>query len=107
MFIRYLFEDKVISEELNFDKEEIDLICDLIKGDYENYNEELHFLFDIVSNKNNSFDLDKLDYLNRDLNHTKLNESRIEWTRILNNTRIIENKICYDAKIHNDINIVF
>lgn len=83
------------------------MICDLIKGDYENYDVSQRFLFDIVSNKNNSFDLDKLDYINRDLFHTKINMSQIDYGRIIKNTRIINNKICYDVKIHNDINIVF
>jgi len=35
------------------------------------------FLFDIVANKSNSFDLDKLDYLNRDTIHTQINQSQI------------------------------
>jgi HD superfamily phosphohydrolase len=57
------------------------LIQDLIKGESEHYmskfGEEKAFLFDIVANKRNSFDLDKLDYLNRDLRHTQINKSRI------------------------------
>lgn len=49
------------------------------------------FLFDIVSNHRCSFDLDKLDYLNRDLMHTKINTSHIDYKRILSNARVIDN----------------
>lgn len=54
------------------------LIQDLVKGDHERYtrdNPDKKWLFDIVSNHTSSFDLDKLDYLNRDLVHTKINLS--------------------------------
>ena len=65
------------------------------------------WLFDIVSNKKSSFDLDKLDYLNRDLLHTKINLSQIGYKRIIQNARIIENQIGYNKKIFNEINLVF
>jgi HD superfamily phosphohydrolase len=54
------------------------LIQDLVKGEDERYtkqNPTKKWLFDIVSNHRSSFDLDKLDYLNRDLLHTKINSS--------------------------------
>jgi len=57
---------------------EIQLIQDFVRGDSDRYckkNPEKAFLFDIVSNHRCSFDLDKLDYLNRDLMHTKINLS--------------------------------
>ena len=47
-------------------------------------------LFDIVSNHKSSFDLDKLDYLNRDLMHTKINHSQVDFKRIINHARIID-----------------
>lgn len=45
------------------------------KARYERTHPDKAFLFDIVANKRNSFDLDKLDYLNRDLKHTRINYS--------------------------------
>ena len=65
------------------------------------------FLFDIVSNKRNSFDLDKLDYLNRDLIHTHINQSQINYKRIIDNACIIDGKIAYNKKIYNEINMVY
>lgn len=65
------------------------------------------WLFDIVSNKKSGFDLDKLDYLNRDLLHTKINLSQIGYKRIIQNARIIQNQIGFNKKIFNEINLVF
>jgi HD superfamily phosphohydrolase len=70
------------------------LIKDLIKGDHSRYcreNPKKKWLFDIVSNHTSSFDLDKLDYLNRDLLHTRINQSQIDYERIIQHSRIIEN----------------
>ena len=87
------------------------MIKALIKGDSSAYcqgeNSEKRFLFDIVANKRNSFDIDKLDYLNRDLMHTKVNLAQINYRRILDNSAIIDNKIAYNKKIMNDIDMVF
>lgn len=83
------------------------LICDLVKGDSSCARPEKMFLFDIVSNKQNSFDLDKLDYLNRDTKHTNINDSFINYKRIIKNAMIIDNRIAYNKKIYNDINMVY
>ena len=63
-------------DEIGISKNDIQFVCDLVKGDssrYRRHNSDKLFLFDIVANKRNSFDLDKLDYLNRDLIHTQIN----------------------------------
>lgn len=86
------------------------MIKDLIKGDHSRYwneNPEKKWLFDIVSNHTSSFDLDKLDYLNRDLLHTRINQSQIDYERIIQHSRIIGNQIAYNKKVFSDINIVF
>lgn len=86
------------------------MIKDLVKGDSSKYAKkfpEKRFLFDIVANKRNSFDLDKLDYLNRDLKHTRINEAHINYKRIIKHATVIDNKIAYNRKIYNDINLVF
>ena len=60
-----------------------------------------------MSNKRNSFDLDKLDYLNRDLKHTRVNGAQVNYQRIIDHSAIIYDKMAYNAKIAGDINLVF
>lgn len=81
-----------------------------MKGEHSRYvklNPGKKWLFDIVSNHTSSFDLDKLDYLNRDLIHTKINTSQIGYKRIIKHARVIDNQIAYNKKVFSDINIVF
>ena len=97
-------------DQIGLTKNDIQLICELIQGDsarYQRQNPDKVFLFDIVSNKRNSFDLDKLDYLNRDLTHTHINKSKINYSRIINNACIIDGQIAYNKKIYNEINMVY
>ena len=102
--------EDLIANNFQLGQSDFDLIKDLVKGESSRYtrsNPEKMFLFDIVSNKRNSFDLDKLDYLNRDLKHTKINYSQLNHRRIIKNATIIENRIAYNRKIYNDINLVY
>ena len=97
-------------DAIGVSRKDIQLVCDLVKGDSSNYkqhNSDKLFLFDIVANKRNSFDLDKLDYLNRDLIHTQINQSQINYTRIINNALIIDGQIAYNKKIYNEVNMVY
>ena len=76
----------MITNEMGLNQMDFNLIKDLVKGDsarWEKQNPEKMFLFDIVSNKRNSFDLDKLDYLNRDLKHTEVNKAQLNYRRII------------------------
>jgi HD superfamily phosphohydrolase len=68
----------------------VDLICNLIEGSVpQNTAPEKRFLYEFVSNKKSSFDLDKLDYLNRDTMHTGINPSSLNYERIIKNARLI------------------
>ena len=80
MLIDWLYEknEEKINQNTGLDKQDFNLIKDLIKGESRKYSAhmpEKMFLFDIVANKRNSFDVDKLDYINRDLKHTQVNSS--------------------------------
>ena len=95
---------------MGLEQSDFTLIKELVKGDSARYTRlypHKAFLFDIVSNKRNSFDLDKLDYLNRDLRHTRVNGAQINYLRIIDNSAIIDDKMAYNAKIAGDINLVF
>jgi len=62
-------QNKLEIENDDLDK---DLICRLIKGEV-NDNDEKKWMFEIVNNKRNSFDVNKLDYLARDNYHCGMN----------------------------------
>jgi len=61
-----LLEYMVDHNNLELERSEVKFIQDLITGDYQNYDQEKWLLFDVVSNKRNSIDVDKFDYLLRD-----------------------------------------
>jgi HD superfamily phosphohydrolase len=58
-------------EDIGFDK---NLICRLIKGETNEEDEHRKWMFEIVTNKRNSFDVNKLDYLGRDSYHCGMNQ---------------------------------
>jgi HD superfamily phosphohydrolase len=64
-------------------------------------------MFDIVANKRNSLDVDKLDYLQRDSKHLGLTVAGFDWQRIMQNSRVIDNQICYNWKIESELRQVF
>lgn len=69
-------------------------------------------MFEIVANKRNSFDVDKLDYLCRDNYHCGLNQQQghqdyINFETILQSSRVIENRIAYNVKVINSIKMVY
>ena len=77
---------------LGIEKETIDAVCDAIQG----YEREGYppWLFTIVANKENDVDIDKFDYLSRDINKT-LCISRFEYDRLIVNCRIMDNKLTW------------
>ena len=111
MLIWNVFEENedTITSKLGMDREDFKLIQELVKGESQRYTQSngKKFLFDIVSNKHNSFDLDKLDYLNRDLVHTGINQAQVNYQRIIQYAQVIDDGISYNAKSSNDIHSAF
>lgn len=63
-------------------------------------------MYEIVANKKNSLDVDKIDYLQRDAMHLGMKVG-FDKERLLNNARIINNQLCYNGKVYLDIEQVF
>jgi deoxynucleoside triphosphate triphosphohydrolase SAMHD1 len=87
---------------------EIVVIQDVIfpkKNRYDEWNTEYKvgkFILDIVCNERNSIDVDKFDYISRDNLAIGL-KLGFDYTRLLDQARVIDDIICYPKKIIEDI----
>lgn len=84
---------------LGFSGEEVSFIIDVINPTKEGYK------YQIVSNKN-GIDVDRFDYLMRDIHMTGLNYG-IEFQRIMNYSKIVDGKVKYSDKVKTNIEDFF
>jgi len=84
---------------LGFSEEEVNFIIDVINPTKEGYK------YQIVSNKN-GIDVDRFDYLMRDIHMTGLNYG-IEFQRIMNYSKIVDGKVKYSDKVKTNIEDFF
>lgn len=96
-----LFRQMVKKYNLDFSDQEVDWITERILSPPND-----HWYDTLVSNPYSSFDTDKIDYLIRDCKHFGITLN-FDWNRILQNIRIIDNKLCFCEKIYNEIENVF
>ncbi len=89
---------------LKMNKDELFLIEKIVKG--EKIEEYPEWYFEIVANHKNSIDTDKIDYLLRDSYHIGLNVN-FDYRYLINNVKIINNKLCYNEKISYTIYSLF
>ncbi|KAF9910748.1 SAM domain and HD [Lobosporangium transversale] len=93
MMLEYLVDDNGV----DIDREELNFIKDLIMGERRGNSQRHAFLFDIVSNKRNSLDVDKYDYLQRDCYNVGI-KSSIDCSRLMRMSRVIDDQICWHHK---------
>jgi HD superfamily phosphohydrolase len=93
-----LFEYIIIKYHLTISEEEQQFVSKLIVPGKHDTN----WKFQIVANKINGLDVDKMDYLIRDATAFGLNVG-IDVTRIIENAKVIDNKVCYNQKVFDDI----
>lgn len=102
-----LFEEIVKESKIKYNKDEILFIKSLICPKYFNrINKYPKFLYQIISNEDTSLDVDKFDYLKRDPYNIGLNK-HIDFERLIQNIRIIDNEIYYPKKIINQVHEIF
>ena len=103
--IEYIIDNNHIDD---FTKNDVRMIQDLIIGkstpdpSYSGFDHQISksydeegWMFDIVNNKRNSIDVDKLDYIDRDTIRLGLHNYTYDNTKLLNGARIIDDQICY------------
>jgi HD superfamily phosphohydrolase len=103
--IDYMIEDN----NIDIEKEDSNLIKNIIMGAKKGVKkiDKREYMYEIVANKNNCIDVDKLDYLSRDMHHLFGNTKSYNFTRIYKYNRIIDNTICYNSKVVFDIYDLF
>ena len=93
-------------------KNQLNVINDLINPSESNYNnwdkkyQIGEWIFQIISNPITSIDVDKFDYLLRDTHSVGLKFS-FNYSRIIEDARIIDNNICYSSNCSEDIYHMF
>jgi HD superfamily phosphohydrolases len=78
---------------LDFERQDIRFIQDLILGERSGYKEK-QYLFDIIANKRNGVDVDKFDYIQRDTYYCNISH-HWSYKRTMKCSQIIGNEICY------------
>ena len=90
---------------LHFTDDEIDIIYRMIDPKKDKIPKDERYIYQIVSNKN-GIDVDRFDYLMRDIHMTGLNYG-IEYQRIMNYSEVIDGKIKYSDKVKTNIEDFF
>lgn len=108
----YLLNYLVETNNINLNKDQLKVICNLInpkESDYSKWKSKYQvgkWIFQIISNPLNSIDVDKFDYLTRDTQAVGL-KCGFDYTRIINDAKVIDNKICYSLQCSEDIYQMF
>lgn len=83
---------------------QIERVKALIRGEN---NKEREWEFQLISNKLNGIDVDKLDYFRRDAFYLGAKNIYIDHELLMNEARIINNEICYPSKYIEIVNNIF
>lgn len=108
----YLLEYMVNKYNINLNKDQLKVIGDLINpknAEYVKWKPKYKvgkWIFQIISNPLNSIDVDKFDYLIRDTRAVGL-KFGFNYTRIINDAKVFDNKICYSLQCSEDIYQMF
>jgi HD superfamily phosphohydrolase len=108
----FLLNHLIEKYNVNLNKDQLKVIGDLInpkEAEYSKWKSKYQigkWIFQIVSNPLNSIDVDKFDYLVRDTQATGLKFS-FDYSRIIQDAKVIDNKICYSSQCAEDIYQMF
>jgi HD superfamily phosphohydrolase len=107
-----LLNHMVDKYEVPLNKDQLKVIGDLInpkESEYTKWKTKYQigrWIFQIISNPLNSIDVDKFDYLVRDTQAVGL-KFGFNYSRIIEDAKVIENKICYSLQCSEDIYQMF
>eukprot|EP00210_Caulerpa_lentillifera_P002309 g2216.t1 len=109
--VDYVFEEAKLEEEFQWTETDRSIIKALISGDKQNvfstpFGEFPLFLFDIVNNSDSGFDVDKLDYLQRDSHYTKI-PVEAPYNEFLSLAKVVGDKIVYPRSMASNLSKVY
>ena len=90
--LKYLIDINYIDD---IDNDMLKLIVSLIIGD-KKVKTEHDWIYQIVSNKTNSIDVDKFDYICRDIYHLGIPTLSVDYGRVFMDINVIDEKICFN-----------
>lgn len=94
MMLKYMIEEN----NLDFDKNDIQFLENVIAPHkIPSYDSDRVFLYQIVANYQNSIDVDKFDYIQRDSHGLGLRFS-FDHERLMKFSKVIDGQICFHAK---------
>ena len=101
--IKYLIDENDIE---GIDEDMLKMINSLIEGT-NLHNTEYNWIYQIVANKENSIDVDKFDYIQRDIYHSGVKTLSVDYQRIFEDINIINDNICFSEKTDMSLHSLF
>ena len=91
--------------------DDVKFISDMILGNVGSKINASDCLIELLNNKSSIFDLDKLDYLNRDTYYYNGIKNKINYNKFIENMKIVNNndsyELCYSYELKNDFENLF
>ncbi|KAH8115674.1 hypothetical protein DFH11DRAFT_1299236 [Phellopilus nigrolimitatus] len=101
-----MFDDLVEKNGIQIEQDDMNFVKDLIRGRVRHSAKknppEKKFLFDIVNNERNGIDIDKFDYIARDVRAIG-DHNNFSARRLIDSARVIGDEICYHIKDANSV----
>lgn len=98
------FDYLVEKNNVEFDTDVLKAAQKLVLG--ERINEEYGWMSDLIANHKNGIDSDKFDYICRDSHHIS-HGVNLQTERIIRNSRVLGNSVCFDEKIVQNVENIF
>lgn len=96
-----LFEHMVESNNIDLDRDQIRAVSAIIEGGKPKNPDASSlapgFIFDVVANSKHGVDVDKLDYISRDVRHLNL-PLGFDYKRLMKFAKVVDENICFHRK---------
>ncbi|EQC32779.1 hypothetical protein SDRG_09750 [Saprolegnia diclina VS20] len=107
-----MFEFLIDDNHIDMERNDMRFVQELINGAKAVHGntkrlDDRGYLYEIVANGRNCIDVDKFDYLARDMQNLFGGKKGYNYSRLWHYNRVIDNEICYHASVTSDIYELF